>query len=374
MNLRGEPFAVAFYISGHGFGHASRQIEIVNALGALADPSRIVIRSDAARWLFDRTVRVPYTLLPGPTDTGVVQIDSLRLDEAATIREAAAFHRRLPKLAGAEAALLEQHGTRLVISDAPPLACAAAAAAGIPSIVVSNFTWDWIYDGYADHVADAPDLVPAIRDAYAQAAEGWRLPMAGGFASFDRLRDLPFVARHARHERNYVLGVLGLPRGTPLVLSSFGGYGVHDLDLARLDCTGDYAVVISGREPAAAVPRGVYFADERLLYDRELRYEDLVSASDVVLTKPGYGIISECIANDTAMLYTSRGAFAEYDVLVRQMPRYLRCGFISHDDLFAGRWRAALDRVCAQPAPPERPPTDGARVAAVWIHERLAGG
>ena len=33
-------------------------------------------------------------------------------------------------------------------------------------------------------------------------------------------------------------------------------------------------------------------------------------AADVVVTKPGYGIISECIANDTAILYTSRGALS----------------------------------------------------------------
>jgi hypothetical protein len=170
-----------------------------------------------------------------------------------------------------------------------------------------------------------------------------------------------------------VRGVLGLPRSVPLVLSSFGGYGVNDLDLARLDCTGDYGIVISGREPEVDLPRGVHFADERLLYERELRYEDLVAAVDVVLTKPGYGIISECIANGTAMLYTSRGAFAEYEVLVREMPRYLRCGFIGHDDLFAGRWRGHLDDVLGQPAPPERPATDGALAAAAGIQRALAG-
>ena len=53
--------------------------------------------------------------------------------------------------------------------------------------------------------------------------------------------------------------------------------------------------------------------------------EDLVRAADVVVTKPGYGIISEAIANDAALLYTSRGRFVEYDVLVKEMPRYLRC-------------------------------------------------
>ncbi|CAN5639501.1 arabinose kinase [soil metagenome] len=363
--------AVVFYISGHGFGHAFRQIEIINALGAAPEAPRIVIRSAAADWLFARTVRAPYTLLPGACDTGVVQVDSLRLDPSATITEAAAFHRRMPALARAEAAVLAHYDARLVISDAPPLACAAAAEARIPSIVISNFTWDWIYEGYPEARAAAPDLVPTLREAYGQAAAGWRLPMWGGFEPVPHCRDLPLVARHARHEPEYVRRVLGLPARTPLVLSSFGGYGVQDLDLSMLDCTDGYGVVVSGRADRLRLPRGVHFADERLLYDKELRYEDLVAAVDIVLTKPGYGIISECIANDTAMLYTSRGRFAEYDVLVREMPRYLRCGFIHHDDLFAGRWREALDRVIAMPAPPERPATDGGLVAAVQILAQL---
>ena len=100
---------------------------------------------------------------------------------------------------------------------------------------------------------------------------------------------------------------------------------------------------------------------------RGLRYEDLVAAVDVVATKPGYGIISECIANETAILYTSRGHFVEYDVLVAAMPKYLRCGFIDHDDLFAGRWRNALDRLMASTQPPERPATNGAEVIAEMI-------
>jgi L-arabinokinase len=84
----------------------------------------------------------------------------------------------------------------------------------------------------------------------------------------------------------------------------------------------------------------------------------------VVVSKPGYGIISECIANDTALLYTSRGHFVEYDVLVRDMPRYLRARYIDHADLFAGRWQASLDALLADSAPADRPRVDGAEVTA----------
>ena len=109
------------------------------------------------------------------------------------------------------------------------------------------------------------------------------------------------------------------------------------------------------------------FAEERRFVGTGFRYEDLVAAVDVVVTKPGYGIIAECIAAGTAMLYTSRGDFREYDLLVREMPRYLRCRFISQDDLFAGRWRDALEALVAQPRRRRRSTTDGAEVAARTI-------
>jgi L-arabinokinase len=87
----------------------------------------------------------------------------------------------------------------------------------------------------------------------------------------------------------------------------------------------------------------------------------------VVATKPGYGIISECIANDTAVLYTSRGEFREYPVLVREMPKYLRCQFIEQEDLFSGNWQTSLDRLLAQPAPARQPATNGAQIAAEHV-------
>jgi UDP-N-acetylglucosamine:LPS N-acetylglucosamine transferase len=104
-----------------------------------------------------------------------------------------------------------------------------------------------------------------------------------------------------------------------------------------------------------------------------LLYPDAVAAADLVITKPGYGIVSECIAGDTPLLFTSRGHFVEYDVLVAEMPRFLRCGFISQDDLMAGRWRPHIDALLRQPPPPERPRLDGAAVAATPIVNLVRG-
>ena len=116
--------AVCFYITGHGFGHASRQIEIINALRALGAPDlRILIRTSAPAWLFDRTVASPRSRSStGPCDTGIVQIDSLRLDAAATVAQAAAFYARCGAGGGRGAGACASTTCDLVIADAPPLA------------------------------------------------------------------------------------------------------------------------------------------------------------------------------------------------------------------------------------------------------------
>jgi hypothetical protein len=71
------------------------------------------------------------------------------------------------------------------------------------------------------------------------------------------------------------------------------------------------------------------------------------------------------------MLYTSRGAFREYDVLVAALPRYVRSRFISQDALFAGTWRASLDALVAQSAPPEHMAATGADDAAAIIRAMI---
>jgi L-arabinokinase len=371
--------AIVFYISGHGFGHASRCIEVINAILEKRPEARVGVRTSAPRWLFDLTVKGKVTYSTLESDTGIVQIDALTLDEADTIRRAAAFHSDMVTRAASETRVLRELGAGLIVADIPPLAFAVGASAGIPSIGLGNFTWDWIYADYP-RVRLAPSLLPTIRGAYAKASMALRLPMSGGFESFSNVKDIPFIARHASLAREDVCKRLKIPVDKPIVLVSFGGVGLQGLETDTLGRFKKYTVVTvasvplsRARKDALAIERkGSYVSvNEEALYDAGVRYEDLVGAADIVVTKPGYGIVSECIANETAVLYTSRGHFPEYDVLVEEMPKYLKTAFISQDDLFGGRWEPLLDKLRAQPKPKKKPETNGADVAADIILKAL---
>jgi L-arabinokinase len=364
------------YVSGHGFGHASRVIEVINAVGRQSPGVTLVVRTGAARWLFDATLQTPVEFHHVLCDAGVVQTDSLHLDIQDTIREASRFQAAVMNLAGEEAEFLRVRGADVVLGDIPPLAFEAAARAGVPSVGLGNFTWDWIYEAYPETQHIAPELPALIRRHYARATLALRLPMWGGFAGWTApILDVPFIARHSTREPAEVRAKLRIPIGHRMVLVSFGGLGIDGLRLEPLARLDGYTIVTTGHALHIAGPKppGVVLLDDREVYAMGLRYEDLVRASEVVVTKPGYGIIAECLANDTALLYTSRGRFAEYDVLVEAMPRFLRCAYIGHGDLFAGRWQPHLDRLLDQPRPATRPPTDGAEIAA-RIMLAVAGG
>ena len=364
--------AIVFYVSGHGFGHAARTIEVINTILAKRPETRIGVRTAAPRWLFDLTVKGKVAFSTLECDTGVVQIDALNLDEADTIRRASSFHSDLVTRAASETRVLRELGAGLIVGDIPPLAFAVGAAAGIASIGLGNFTWDWVYSEYP-RVRLAPSLLPAIRGAYSRASMALRLPMSAGFESFSNVKDIPFIARHATRTREEVCKLLKLPTDKPLVLASFGGYGLPSLETDTLTKFKKYTVVTtanvavgrSRKETPSAERKGSFISvNEEAMYDAGVRYEDLVAAAEAVVTKPGYGIIADALANDAAVLYTSRGHFPEYDVLVEEMPKYVRSAFISHDDLFAGKWESHLDKLLAQPKVKKKPETDGADVAA----------
>ena len=163
---------------------------------------------------------------------------------------------------------------------------------------------------------------------------------------------------------------------------SFGGYGLPGLDTDVLAKSKKYTVVTTANLPVGRTRKETPLAErngtfisvnEEAMYRAGVRYEDLVGAAEAVVTKPGFGIISECIANDAAVLYTSRGHFPEYEVLVEEMPKYLRAAFIGQEDLFAGKWESHLTKLLKQPRPKnyQKPETNGADVAAEILLKTL---
>jgi len=358
---------IAVYVSGHGYGHATRTAEVLRAVRARAADLPIVVRTSAPAFLFEGVIAPPLAVRRVECDVGLVQRDALVIDEAGTVAAWRAFMDGWDARVAGEAAWLREAGARLVLGDIPPLAFAAAAAAGVPSVALGNFSWDWVY---AHLAAREPALVEAAAragEAYAGAELLLRLPFAGDLSGFRRIEDVPLVARKPTVAKAEARERLGLD-ARPAVLLSFGGLGLPGLQLAAFGALTGYQVLLTGGAGDGAAPANLRRLDAPALLGAGLEYPDVVGAADVVVTKPGYGIVSDCIGAGTRLVYTDRGDFPEYPVMVAEMPRYLPAVFASNEEVREGRLARALEAVLALsfPAPPR---ADGAAVTA----ERLLG-
>ena len=362
---------VVLYVSGHGFGHAAREIEVIRGLTRRRPDLRVVVRTSVPAWFFG---------LPGievqfaEVDTGVVQVDSLVIDAEATARLAAGFYQTFASRAVAEGEFLRKLGASLVIGDVPPLAFTAARHAGVRSILLGNFCWDAIYAVFPEFQTHAPDVIETIRRAYSDADLALRLPFSADLMTpRTTVRDVELIARKAPLDRNEARTRLEIG-GEVVVLASFGRYGVS-LPYESIARDNLFTLVLTEHETAAASTSGTASRYRRLtdhdMRARGLEYHDLIAAADIVVSKPGYGIVSGCIANGASLLYTSRGHFPEYDVFVREMPQVLRCREILQRHLREGRWSDGVEALLQQNEPPKRMVVDGAESVAAIIMEYL---
>jgi len=362
------------YVSGHGFGHATRTAEVLRVVRRLEPSLPLTVVSSAPEELFADAVAGPLRHRRIECDVGLAQKDALTIDEAGTVDAWSRHASRFASLAHDEAVFLRQARAQVVLGDVPPLAFAAAADAGVPSVALANFSWDWIYRHAAKREPALRAAADACAAAYARCGLLLRLPFAGDMSAFPRIEDVPLVARRPRLPRFDARRRLGLPGGL-LVLISFGGLGLSALDVPALGRLTRFQFFLvsekSGVTPADSLPPNVTWIERSALSRAEVGYPDLVGAADAVVTKPGYGIVSDAIGAGTPIVYTDRGDFPEYPILVEGMRSYVPCAYVAKADLLAGRIGDALDAVIGAPLP-ERPRIDGAEVVAKRLLEWMA--
>jgi hypothetical protein len=100
------------------------------------------------------------------TDIGVVQETPLSEDLPETLRKLDNF---LPYNQSQIMSLskeIHRLKCRLIICDISPMGIAVAQKAGIPSVLVENFTWDWVYENYVSTDFPACKFIDYLREIY----------------------------------------------------------------------------------------------------------------------------------------------------------------------------------------------------------------
>lgn len=359
---------LAWFVSPHGFGHAARSAAVMEALGPRLAGLELDLWTTVPEWFFRESLTVPFRYRALACDVGAVQRSPVEEDLPGTVAGLERWWTAVEKLHLREVVgALVAERCDLVVCDIAPMGLLAAREAGVRSVLVENFTWDWIYS--ARPVLDAePRLGPwaerfaswfALADLRVQ-LEPVCVPVASGAR-------VPPVARLPRSGRLGVRQRLGVEPGRPLVLVSLGGVE-HRLDrLAPLRARGEAVFVLPG-----AADRERWEGNLRLLPHRSpVHHPDLVAAADLLVGKLGYSTVAEALAAGARMLYVPRPGFRESAVLERYVAGRLPAQAIEWSELESGAWVERLDALLAEPRSAPGSSVGAAR-AATLIAERLA--
>jgi L-arabinokinase len=367
--MRPSRARLALYVTGHGFGHAVRSAELLRLIWAQDESVEAVIRTTAPGWLFGSITGREVPVEGLPLDIAVAQSDPLHVDLEETLRKAKRYLSRWDELVAREVEACRKAQVSLIVGDIPPVAFAAARALGIPSLALANFSWEWIYEDYASKEPGFGPVASLLKEAYSQASLLLKLPMSPSMDTFPNQKAIPLLVRTTPEPRDKLRLRLGLGGQEKAVLLSFGGIGMEALDLDALGRFKGVRFLLFEAPSGRALPANV-----TLLPRRCPNHHEWVKASDAVVSKPGYGIVSECLASGTPILYTSRGDFAEYPLLVEAITRHLPSRFVPREDFLKGRWMEALEELL-EAQRPEGPLLDcsGGEVAARLVLEYLRG-
>jgi hypothetical protein len=352
---------IAYYVTAHGYGHGVRSCDILGALLAAHPGVKITATTDLPEgFLRSRLAMAGGRLVvrPGAFDVGMVQKDSIRVDVGATLEEALELLDERPRLVDYEAEMLRGEGADLVVADIPSIPLEAAAEAGIPAVAVGNFSWDWIYSPFAARDPRWRKVVKMFEDGYRKARLLLKLPFSPAMTVFPKHVDISLLAKPGRARRGELAKLTGADEGKRWVLLSFTTLDWDEATLRTVEVLDECEFFTV--KPLDWPGRKNIHSIDRM----KIGFSDVLASSDVVVTKPGYGILSDCVANGKPMIYADREDFIEYPLLEKELKRYLINVHIPAADLYAGRLGAALAAIESAPAPKETLPAGGAEQAA----------
>jgi hypothetical protein len=338
LDRRATPRAipVAAFVSPHGFGHAGRACAVMQALHDLEPRTRFEIFTLVPEWFFADSLRCRFSYHPLRTDVGLVQKTPLVEDPGGTLRHLEDFLPFEPGLVASLARILEALDCRIVLSDISPLGIAVARSAGLRSVLVENFTWDWIYEPYSAALPAFSKVIADLSAIFETAT--LHIQTEPVCRPDERYPRVPPVSRAPRTAPHPARAHLGVPPDVPIVLMTMGGVPWRHASLRRLEETRGTVFVVPG---AAERPerRGSLLA---LPHRSGFFHPDLVNAVDAVVGKLGYSTVAEVYAAGVPFAFTQRETFRESDALAAFARDHMPCLALSAEELAESTW---VDRV-----------------------------
>jgi hypothetical protein len=292
------------------------------------------------QWFFMDSLSCKFLYHPLRSDIGLVQKSPFASDLPETLKLLDDFYPPDSGIIDRLSDMLEQRQSRLVVCDIAPLGIVAAKKAGIPCLLVENFTWGWIYEDYAAEHEGFLKHINYLKAVFSSVDHHIQTQPVCNPRSADLMTTSP-VSRKPRMPASVVRKKLNLSDEAKVVLVTAGGIPSQFPSLERISGDGGLFFLIPGATETIETQGNVILLPHRSGFF----HPDLVNTSDVVVGKAGYSTLAEVYWAGVPFGYVSRSGFRESGPLARFIEQNMRGMAIPQEEFHEGSWISKIAKL-----------------------------
>ena len=330
------PVTIAYFISSHGFGHAARAAAVMQATAAYHPEVQFEVFTAVPSWFFQNSLSIPFKHHHLLTDFGLVQKAPFQADLEDTLNCLEEFYPISPRRLDEISETIQQLECRIIICDIAPMGLLIANHIGIPSMLVENFTWDWIYQQYSGSNEDFNKYIDYLKPIFESADHHVQTKPICSPKSPDLITGP--VSRKPRTPRDQIRQRLGLLPNRNMILLTTGGIPQPYEFIPRLEESSEFTFVMPGAGPTIDKRNNLIILPHRSDY----YHPDLVIASDAVLGKVGYSTLAEVYYAGVPFGYVARANYNESGPMVNFIKQQMPGFAVDESEFFTGKW---MDRI-----------------------------
>lgn len=266
---------ILYYVTDNGLGHLTRTISIIREFD---NDIEFIIRHSNENFI--KKSLPTSTVITGKTDQGaILHDDQVSINWKKTKQIMNDWYFDFEKKTINETKIIENLRPDLIISDISPIPFLPAKELNIPTLAISNFTW-------IDFMKDLPSLPSDfLINSYESATLAIQLPLSTQMDIFHNKRKTDMVSKFPTENRDKIRKKLGLTNSDFMLFINLPNF---------------YKLSLSTKKNLKVFSTGATTNVLETEYIKPwIEGQNLNLAADLVLSKCGYGMISECLTSGT---------------------------------------------------------------------------
>ena len=293
---------IALYISSHGFGHMTRCLSLIENILKNTQYNIYIAcgkkQNDFARiYLSKYKSRIIYKDLE--TDIGLINKDNtLEVDKEKLESELVEFVLSWDDVVNEEVEELKNLNIKSIVSDISPIGCLVGNKLNIPVTFITNFTW---IEQYA-HLGIDENLINKFRTAYSYINKfiQYDLCLAKNYINVNEVYNGGFVCREIDKSK---VDEIKAKYGNSIFITCGKSASLNSINIKNFSGT---IFTTSGIDIITENDCNII----KLPIDI-LDTQNYIAASDIVITKAGWGTIAEAIIGHTNLVLIERPSAKE---------------------------------------------------------------